>query len=130
MKKGFILYELLIVLLIESLLFISFSIIIKYSFFDDLKKRIDFIEMMDYFLQVKYHSINFEDQSTKIVISSKSYFDGIIYKEIPYKTTDYTKIFKYYNLILKSPGNTLKIGNANLVILPITSSFRWSGIEW
>ncbi|WP_129408505.1 hypothetical protein [Marinitoga lauensis] len=86
--------------------------------------------MMNYFLQIKYHSIDFNDQNTKIVISSHSYFDGIIYKEIPYKTSDYTKIFNFYNLILKSPGNTLKIGDANLVILPITSSFRWSGIQW
>ncbi|KLO24315.1 hypothetical protein X275_00525 [Marinitoga sp. 1197] len=130
MKKGFILYEMLILILIESIMFISFAIVIKTSFFDDIKKRIDFIEMMNYFVQIKYHSINFEDQSTKIVISNKSYFDGIIYKEIPYKTQDYTKIFNFYNLILKSPGNTLRIKDANLVILPITSSFRWSGIEW
>ncbi|KLO21199.1 MULTISPECIES: hypothetical protein [unclassified Marinitoga] len=130
MKKGFILYEMLILILIESIMFISFAIVIKNSFFDDIKKRIDFIEMMNYFVQIKYHSIKFEDQSTKIVISNKSYFDGIIYKEIPYKTQDYTKIFNFYNLIFKSPGNTLRIKDANLVILPITSSFRWSGIEW
>lgn len=130
MKKGFILFELMISLLIESILFISFIYIIKFSFFDEIKKRIDFIEMMDYFLQIKYHSINFDDQYTKIVIADQSYFDGIIYKQIPYKSSDYAKIFNFYNLILKSPGNTLKIHDANLVILPITSSFRWSGIEW
>lgn len=130
MKKGFILYELLIVLLIESFLFLSFSFVIKKEIFDDIKKRIDFIEMMDYFVQVKIHSINFDDQYTKIVISNHSYFDGIVYKEIPYKTSDYSKVFNFYNLILKSPGNTLNIDGANLVILPITSSFRWSGIEW
>lgn len=130
MKKGFILFELMISLLIESILFISFIYIIKFSFFDEIKKRIDFVEMMDYFLQIKYHSINFDDQYTKIVIADQSYFDGIIYKQIPYKSSDYAKIFKFYNLILKSPGNTLKIHDANLVILPITSSFRWSGIEW
>ncbi|KAF2956736.1 hypothetical protein [Marinitoga sp. 38H-ov] len=129
-KKGFILYELLLLLLIESTLFLAFSFTIKLSFFDDIKNRIDFIEMMNYFLQVKYHSIDFNDQNTKIVISSKSYFDGLILKEIPYKTQDYPKVFNYYNLILKSPGNTLKINNANLIILPITSSFRWSLIEW
>ncbi|MBM7558642.1 hypothetical protein [Marinitoga litoralis] len=129
-KKGFIIYELLILLLVESILFIGFSFTIKLTFFDEIKNRIDFIEMMDYFLQVKYHSIDFNDQNTKIVISSKSYFDGIILKEIPYKTQDYAKIFNYYNLILKSPGNTLKINDANLIILPITSSFRWSLIEW
>ncbi|AEX85775.1 hypothetical protein Marpi_1375 [Marinitoga piezophila KA3] len=133
-KKGFILFEVIVVLLIESILILVAPIIIKHTFFEDIKKRIDFVYMMDTFVQAKYHSIDFKKKNSRVIVAGKIYFIGNIFLQLPYtQYKNYAHVYQFFNFMMQGPGGTIYINDnvyLRFSILPVTSAFSWGGIKW